>query len=745
MLHKTGTEVEAKIMAVKDYLAGGRSYRQTAARHNVPSKTLWFWVRAYRTGGLKALERRPGKIRVPEALTQKIIFMKEKDPGLTILDAARNLGRGGDRVSKNTIWRIWRGSRLIRRPLDQPFTTFGAENHEIRTALARASHHLSRGNAGHAAEILNRLSYLSQSEILMEIPDAFLSPRRKLDKLFLQVELRFENTSFSEFSRMAKSVGRDLERRGCRWSSMLANFLELIALTWLGRPLEKLKVHARLLEKMKGVRDPVLRFNFYHQFASTYLDLMMVKPALDAIKKCRRLLCALPNALSWESFGDLLSRTLKNLSTYRTYRKAERYARDPAVRDRLNLKIAGCLAVMGNYPECKRYLKLSSPMKNSTVFGGSYCLASAYYHFGCGDVFRARDYYMNALARATRDQIHNRLIASSIGLAAIAMALNQPSEAKIHLTKYLSLTKKYKMYREAMTIRSLAGLASGPENATDMELPRVKLFALLRTAQSTMKTGEYRKVLDFAARQGYTGYLIQHIVFYPELVLNILRQGRATGLPTAVLRLPLFRQETPVYHIKFLGRVVVVKNGKYLPAHLSPKERAFLIHLALRAGAAGKHILLDDLLRNFWPNSARAADVLSHFLFKLKRKIRLPGHLLKIESRSGPKRLVNSGLYLTTDHDEFQTLLSQTRSLILAGEHSLAKREYLRAFRLFRGPLFKGLFDPWSEQTRNMILNQTESEFPRFRELCSDHAGTAGMDAVEHRLKTITPYLTPGK
>ncbi|MEO0185856.1 MAG: helix-turn-helix domain-containing protein, partial [candidate division WOR-3 bacterium] len=577
MLHKNKVSFQTKIEAVKEYYKQGLSLRKTAEQFGISYKTLWFWVHRYNSGGIKALNRRVGRTGILPALAKKVYLLKEREPGLTIVKAARFLQQNGEKISKNTVWRLWNRCYMIRRPLDNVLTTFCSKSDDLELKIRQAEQYLKQGNVRYGAKILNNLFYIPENGILLTIPDSMLSIRRRLDKLYLQVEKRFENTNFSEFAEKAKNIARALERKKYYWSSMLAYFLVLIALTWLGRPKEKLAIHSILRKKIKEVRDPALRFNFYHQLANTYLDLLMVHRARPAIEKCRRLLYLLPDALYWESFADMLSRTLNNITVYHCYMKASEYAKDPIVRDRLNLKIASCLALMGNTRECRKYLNLCRSMKNSTVFSGSYWLANAYYHFSRGDIFRAREHYMNALKSATHDQILNRLIASSIGLAAVAMSLNQPKQAMVYLMKYLPLVRKYRMYREMISLKSCAGMNVKIKPEVIKEMPRMKLLVLLNKARQTKKIGDYLKVINYALNKKYMGFLIQHIVFYPDLVLNTLAKGRSTKLPAVVLHLPIFNTKTYAYRINFLGKIAVFSNQEYMKGRLSPKDSAILL------------------------------------------------------------------------------------------------------------------------------------------------------------------------
>ncbi|MEO0161675.1 MAG: helix-turn-helix domain-containing protein [candidate division WOR-3 bacterium] len=739
MLHKNKVSFQTKIEAVKKYYKQGLSLRKTAEQFGISYKTLWFWIRRYNSGGIKALNRSPGRAGIPSTLAKKICMLKEREPGLTIIKATKILKQNGEKVSKNTVWRVWNRCYMIRRPLDNVLTTFCSKSDDLELKVKQAEDYLKQGKIKSAAKIINDLFYIPETDILLAIPDSMLSYRRRLDKLYLQVEKRFENTNFSDFAEDAKKIARTLEKENYYWSSMLAYFLVLIALTWLGRPREKLVIHSILHKRIKDVRDPALRFNFYHQLANTYLDLLMVHRARPAIEKCRRLLYQLPDALYWESFADMLSRTLNNITVHHCYMKAVEYAKDPIVRDRLNLKIASCLALMGDTKECRKYLNLCGSIKNSTVFSGSYWLANAYYHFSRGDIFRAREHYMNALKSATRDQILNRLIASSIGLAAVAMALNQPKEAMVYLLKYLPLVRKYRMYREMISLKSFAGMEVKIKPEVIKEMPRMKLLVLLNKARKTKKSGDYLKAINYASKKKYMGFFIQHIVFYPDLVLNVLSKGKSTKLPAAVLHLPIFNTKTYAYRINFLGKITVLSNQEYMKGRLSPKDAAILLFIVSRIYEPDKLLELCELYKNFWHNNPKPARLFSHSLVRIKKQLRIPSHYLEVKRQAGESYLINQNLYFTTDYQEFNETLARAKALQRAGEWGFARKEYLRAFRLFRGEPFKKNFDNWSVDMRFKILSQFETEAINFAKSCLEHGNKNDARKILQKVLKIIP------
>ena len=95
---------------------------------------------------------------------------------------------------------------------------------------------------------MNDLPCLQEDPIIRQIPERYLSPRRRLDLLSLE----FEVLPVPQRRRMARRVGRLLESKGFVYSSIIANFHEVMALDWMGKPEEKAVVLEGLAKKMRG-------------------------------------------------------------------------------------------------------------------------------------------------------------------------------------------------------------------------------------------------------------------------------------------------------------------------------------------------------------------------------------------------------------------------------------------------------------------------------------------------------------
>ncbi len=735
-LHNYRMPFERKLKAVESYLQSKQSLRKIASEFGVPYKTLWFWVRLYKEGGsVNLIERKSHKKRLSKNMEKEVMYLKEHDPALTIQEARLLLRKKDLHISHTGIWQIWGRYGLSKRPLDDPLSPFGRTTPESEDGIKKARFLLETDNHKAAAKIVNSLPSLPEDPVLKEIPEKFLSPRRRLERL----QLEFGEIEFSELTRKARHIGKILERKGYIYSSIFANFLELYALFAIGHTREMLAITFHLSTKINQVKEKTLKFFFYLVQASMFSSLLQMNKALCSMKKCRRLLRHLPYYYYWEEFGTLLTNIGKNQEAQTYFEKALGEQKNLQIIKRLSLSIAiygYCMS--GEYLEGEKMLYRTKDLKDVKRYGTIYSLVNAHVRFGQGNLSDARESYLESLNKAAKEEFLNRIFGASIGLASVARAQNNYPEARISLQKYIPFMEKHQLLYETVIMKSLSGSLRTISEVAKKRPPLCMLAFLLR-ANQTVRIGDYRKAFNFARKQGLLGLFHRWIVFFPEPVLHLLEKGKPTGLPKAILKFPVFNQKIAVYHVKFLGRFVVFKNQQYLKIRLSPKEKAFLIHVAFESDEPEKFISLNDFYRIFWPRNVKPTSLLLHLLVRLKKKLMLPGHLLGISSKYIEPRLVNHGIYFTTDYTELQTLLAQAKALERAGEWGFAKKEFLRAFNLFRGKPFKKMYDQWSEDMRHRILTQLETEAINFAKSCVEHGNKRDAKKVLEKTLMIIP------
>ena len=526
----------------------------------------------------------------------------------------------------------------------------------------------------------------------------------------------------------AKRLRRALEKEGYIYSSVLAGIIEILALHWMRKPEEELRLNALIRKRLRNAREPVLNMALSFLAATAHVEFLNATQALHYTRRCKRLSNSLKTKNSYILMGDLMTFISNYANALKYYNKALKL-NETTLDINFRLKIALASVIAGDYKKARHFLQKDLEIKKDSEHYATYTLIKALLNFGLGRLEKATSFLMECLGRAEKMQFRNYIYTTSFCLAAIKQALGYEKEAKAILHKNLPLFKKYRIDRHRIMIEFLLGRA----DIGSIKFPIFHLVKTLDNAQRTLNIKEYRRSLTYARKKGLPGFYHRVIVFFPKLVGFILDKGLAPGLPRSLLRLPVFMRNAPLFHIKFLGKLIVYRNQKYLKVSLKPKEESFLIHLALRAGEPEKSILLDELYKNFWAKSKNPSSQLSHLLLKLKKRIHLPRHLLKISQTPYNKRLVNKGVHFTTDYKDFELNLVQAKALLNSGEWYYARKKYISAFNLFRDRPFAHMYDPWSEQMRQAVLNHLENGLQKFIEQCLIHKNRTDVKRILKR------------
>jgi len=181
-------KVIEKLKIIEDYHQE-KNLSKVAKKYNIHPSTLSRWM--------NRLENQPEDFFIkrwnrPEPeIEEKVMMLKENKPDLTLNRAKKMLEDMGIKISIKGIYSIWQRYGLVRRPVDDPFSHFGPQTPETKRVLEYAQYWLKRDNSTPRlkmiAKIINRLqSYpIGYDEVLKEIPERFLSLRRRLDKLYI--------------------------------------------------------------------------------------------------------------------------------------------------------------------------------------------------------------------------------------------------------------------------------------------------------------------------------------------------------------------------------------------------------------------------------------------------------------------------------------------------------------------------------------------------------------------------------
>ncbi len=694
------TQSEIRIAIVRDFLRSGGSLRKASENLTISRQTLARWLKWYNEGGTENLHRkksfRKSWNRPNKDDEEKVVLLKERNPSLTLKEAQKILDEKGTKISLKGIWGIWRRYALTGRGYEYPYDKFGPTTPETKNSLERIKKALKSGKSEEAAMIANLLPSFPNDPIIGEIPAELLSPLKQLTRL----SFAFGNIPFPEYYKRAKRIRKALEKKKLFYSSIFAGLMEILALDWMISPAKEQELLTMIRNRAKGIRDPSLMFllSLFQCKLSAYT--FNGKEARESFNECKRLLRYLPTS---SYFGEL-----GNASTFLTnYKKAAFYYQkemdlvtDEAARKLRSLQLSATYSVNGKYTKSKKFLKNAE--RESVVFTPVLAVIRAYGAYAQGNFSEASSFFRKALEQSKKGQLRSQLNSASLGLAETHQALGNEKNAQIMLQKYIPLFRKYRMKKKAL-IRALLLRSEVLVKEQTHGFPMLRLFYHL---QNKDKHGGYQNAMRVAKNNGLMGFFHRIIPFYPELVLDLLEKGKDTGLPRVILNFPIFNREFPVYSVKLLGHLVVYKNQKYLRTNLRPKDSAFLIYLAL-SNKSG--ISLDRICKNFWSSSKNPSRNLSHLLVRIRKALKVPSHHLYIKQDS-----LCFDCYFTTDYGEYQEHIAQAKVLLRAGEWGFAKREFMRAFKLFRGELFRKMYDDWSDDKRLEVLFSFETEVLAF-------------------------------
>ena len=751
---------------MKTYLNGGQSIRAMAKELGIHYITLWRWVEQYRVDGEEGIKRK-GYYRRPwnrssKEIEEKVVFLKENNPSCTVRAAKEILKKDGIKMSIKGIWSIWKRYGLagfVKEKLSNDFRNYISVPPETEKCIRRARELVEKGNLKEASEILNQLPSCAKGDILEKIPDRFLNTKRKFEKL----SCLFGKIPYSLYRRKARKLRETFVKKGYFYSAIRAGLEEAIVQGWLGKPVEQLGL-IQELKKCLTVKKRRLDFPLWFPLnileGIAYARLLETRKAILSLRKCQRF----KRNLSSVSFLDDIAVLYSHLGYYREMGDLIEMVlpiADVAKKETLMRSLAYVKSNEADYKSSIRILKnINSDDVAFTLLIKAHC------YLGMGRIEQAKELAERGLLKARKMGIKSYVSLLSLVLSEVNSAIREKRKARLFVLRYIDLLKKSGM-NEAVALReAILNRSAIPEGAEKNRT--IRLALLLRNAAYSNKISDYRKAYQFANRYNLLGFFHRLVLLIPDPVLMMLEKGKDTGLPRAILNLPVFRKEIPVYSVKFLGHLIVYKNQKYLRDHpvrkktqvvssnkfsfersislasrvrrkfsngvkLSTKEISFLIYLAL---SKNKSIFLDRIYKNFWHDSKHSSRNLAHLLVRIRKALRLPSHYLYVKEN----RLFFD-CYFTTDYGEYTEHLAQAKALLLAGEWAFANKEYLRAFKLFRGKPFRKMYDDWSEDKRLEILFAYETEVLSFAKELRARGRKYEAEKLLKKAKKIVPYL----
>ncbi len=686
---------DRKVRAIREVMAG-QTQTRVARKYRIHAVTLCRWIKRFRQMGaenfLKCNLRGHSARPSTQARDKQICQIKESEPGITLAKAKARLRQSGVSACPATIRRIWSEYGYTgfcsSRPADQ--RPLAADERRLLAEARRAvaDHEPIRN----AARLVNELKSCPDHELLLNIPDRYLSLPHRLEKLDAACSVDKMAVQY----RHARDLRRRFEREKQYYSMLRAGMNEVFALDHLNYSHKGLRLINRLQRLVPGGFNRCHRFKLLVKKGRFYTDLLMIKEAVECTRQCGHLL----KSLKQHRLKVELSHLHASLGEYgKAAALLEKAISGNAQRATVNERIsqAAYYAMGGKYRIARGMIRnLAEP-------DGLYktlCYATiAACEIGSGNPERALEFSQKAIAHARRDGLVNYLHASLIIQASAYAALGFADEARHSLRKIMPLLSERKVLKSYFIHAALAGNTRISKKYR--LFPPINLLLLLKKAGRSGRPENYEAAYSYASNKGLLGIFHRYCLLAPAAIAKLLNRGRSTRLPRAILNLPIFNKEIPSFRLDFLGPLRIYRKEKLLNVKLPPKDAAFFIHLLM---ARDYRRSLDECLRNFWPRARDPKNNLYHLLRRLRRQLMIPAQYLFV--RKNFIYYTGGGI---TDYAILQGSLTLARTLDGAQKWSWANREYERAFQLVRAEPFHKIYDPWSDELRTRILSQVET------------------------------------
>jgi len=178
--------------------------------------------------------KRP-RCRTTEEIEQKVVFLKERMPALTVRQARGLLEKEGIKLSLKGIWSIWRRygyAGFKKENMTNEFIEYCPWTKEARYKFLQVKELMSTGKTMEAAKIINSIPLLPKNDILHQIPDNALNIKRKVEK----ISALFGKVPIYTYLKKVNILYNELRQKDLNYSALRTGITEVIALSWLGKP-----------------------------------------------------------------------------------------------------------------------------------------------------------------------------------------------------------------------------------------------------------------------------------------------------------------------------------------------------------------------------------------------------------------------------------------------------------------------------------------------------------------------------
>ncbi|MEM2784295.1 MAG: helix-turn-helix domain-containing protein [Nitrososphaerota archaeon] len=710
---------EIKLKAIKEYFENGKSLREIASMFNVNYKSVYKWTKLYKEKGedFFLLNNKIAWNRTKEDIEKKIVLLKERKPSISIRKAKEILENEGIKISVKCIWNIWKryGFVNIRKiNITNDFTECYEWTKEIKAKYEIAKNYFEKGDFIKCAEILNELPYLPKNELILKIPDKYLNVYRKIEKAVYL----FGKEKLNDYIKRIKKILKILRKNKLYYSLLRISNFYLIALEWKGDFKEIIK-EAKKLKKLIGSSECLLIFKWTTLVseAIAHIHLLNIKEAKEIAKICEQILKRKKYSSPYFEFDlGILWFALEN------YKKAEEYYLNSLERVEENFKkkikgeIFRIYLIKGDLRSIKKFQKgIEIGEWGENAF---YLSFLALLNLLRGKVEKSMEFAKNALDILEKEGLKSHIFQLYLTMASIYSAIGEKNKGISLLKSIINFLEKNGLKKQALILKILTSKKSIKVKKLSL-LPTIKLLFLI-------KNKKIKEAFFYAKRNYILSYFYIYTFLLKENFSDI--HLKKLNFPKRFLKLPIFSKETLLYKIKFLGDLRVYKfkedKKKYLKINLTPKEKALLIHFALRAGEPDKKVDVKELIDNFWERCKNPLKNLAKACFNIRKNLGIPPNFLEISKKREEKFLKNNGVYFITDYSDFENNMAQANAFLNSGEWELAKNYFLKGVKIVKKEPFEKIYDTWSEDLRSIILNKYERELIKFVNECKKRGET---------------------
>ncbi|MEO0189374.1 MAG: hypothetical protein ABIL18_00135 [candidate division WOR-3 bacterium] len=717
---------------IDEYFKNKSSIRKTAKKFNLHYQTVYKWLKYFKKFKTQPLFK-PWN-RSPKYIENFVIKYKEKYPWLTLEQTRRVLLKKKIKITSRGIWNIWKRygySGFDRLNICNDFTEFIIPSQETKLKLEDAERLFNDGKMKESAIILNSLPPLPKNELVLKLPEKLLNTRRKIERLTME----FGKIPLSEYIKKAKILYKKSIKNEWNYSALRIGMALLVALSWLGNPEEQKrwteKIEKSLPDNDRKAKDLMpIRFTLLISKCHTLVQMLKLTEAFRLARHCYHLVSQHKSPF-YEFLYDLAVQFI-DLEDYNTAEKLLLKSLE-GIDEQRKKRLKTLLAIYVHLLRCDKNTALKLINEAEIYDWAKDAQLSRFRSLFALIEGRPSEAFIlaqNALNASKGAGLLTDINNAYLAMASAYMCFGEEEKAKSLLANLKKFLKKRNMKRQLLITNIL--LQKIPQNKEFFKLSTIKLAWVL-------KNRGYMEAYQFAVRKGILFYFYRYLFFYPDFVQKRIAKNKPTYLPKAILRLPIFNTKTDVYHINLLGKLIIFRNQRYHKFYLSPKDGAILLFIITRINEPEKSLNLNELYENFWSKSKNPARIFSHSLVRIKRALKIPAHYLEIKRQNGESYLINQNIYFTTDYQEFGQTLARAKALERAGEWGIARKEYLRAFKLFRGEPFKKNFDNWSVDMRFKILTQLETEAINFAKSCLEHGNKNDARKILQKVLKIIP------